>query len=184
MNMKKILVLLLPLFLSVEMMAQKETSGSKFITANASYNNYGKLSYGLTFGSVKKAGWFASVTTNFNFKLSGTDFECGDNFIVNGYYPYYKSGSSYSSLSVIGGFIYRISQPIALRIGAGYGNRTIVYKMIDDRTVKNTDASASGVDFSLGAQYNIGMFMASLDCVTTNFKIFEIKIGLGLNLNK
>ena len=151
-----------------------------FLTLNASYNNYGKFSYGLTFGSMKKMGWFGSVMTNFNFKGLTTDYKCGNDFLVNGYYPLYTGKEVYSSLSAIGGVIFRITEPIALRIGAGFGIRNFAYEMIDGKYVKNTDVSTSGVEVSVGAHYKVKKILVSFDMVSTNFKYFEAKLGLGM----
>ena len=151
-----------------------------FITLNGAYSNYGDLSYGLTLGSYYKMGWFASVMTSFNFKGFSSDYECGNDFMVGEYYPDYSGNEYYTALSVMAGFIYKVSNPIALRIGAGYGVRNTVYETTDNEIVKNTDISASGIDLSLGAQYKAGKFMVSLDAVTTNFKIFEAKLGIGI----
>ena len=155
-----------------------------FATLNESYSNYGDWTYGITFGNVNKYGWFFSAMTNFNFSGFSSDYECNNELTVNDIYPIYSGKETYTSLSVMGGFIYRISDPIALRIGAGYGVRNTVYETIDKETVLNKDISASGIDASLGVQLKFGRFVGSLDCVTTNFKIFEAKIGLGIGFDK
>ena len=152
----------------------------RFFTINGALSNYGDLSYGLTVGNYNKMGWFASVMTNFNFKVFKSDFECGNDLMVGTYYPDYSGNEYYTSLSVMAGFIYSISDPIAFRIGAGYGVRNTVYETTDNELVKNTNISASGVDMSLGAQFKFGKCILSLDAITTNFKIFEAKLGVGL----
>lgn len=151
-----------------------------FLTLNASYNNYGKLSYGVTFGSVKKFGWFASVMSNFSFKGLSTDYECGSDFLVDGIYPFYTGKEIYSSLSATAGVMFKIVGGLALRVGAGYGIRNFAYEMTDGKYVKNTDVSASGIEAAVGAQYKIGKIVVSLDMVTTSFKIFEAKLGIGM----
>jgi len=169
----------------VHLIMQTETLGSyaktgyKFITLNASINQYNDLSYGLTFGMMKKFGWFVSAMTNFNFKGMKSDFECDDTFKVDGAYPYYNGTEAFTSLSLTAGLLMRIGGPVALRLGAGYGVRNAVYGTFDGKWVKNTDVSAQGLDISLGLQCNFRGFVISVDGVTTNFKAFEAKIGLG-----
>jgi hypothetical protein len=163
-----------------EVVIVEKESTSTFITLNVAYSDYGDLSYGLTFGNYKKFGWFVSAMTNFNFDAFSNDFECGNDLMVGSYYPDYSGKEYISILSVMGGFIYRITEPVALRIGAGYGVRNTAYETTDNELVKNTDVSASGVDVSLGAQFKFGKFVASVDAVTTNFKLFEAKIGIGI----
>ena len=153
--------------------------GYKFLTLNASVNKYGDFAYGLTLGKVDKFGWFASVMTNFNFKGLSTDFECDADLLVNGYYPVYTGKEAYTSLSVVGGLMMRIVKPLSARIGVGYGNRTISYETLEDKWVKNSSVSVQGVDVQVGLQYNLKGFVVSADCVATNFKAFEAKIGFG-----
>jgi hypothetical protein len=53
------------------------------------------------------------------------------------------------------------------------------WKTLDDRWVRNGGYSAVGVDVSAGMLFNFGGFVISLDAVTTNFNVFEGRIGLG-----
>lgn len=151
-----------------------------FLTLNLSKNQYNDLSYGITFGGMNKYGWFASAMTNFNFQGFGFDNECDDSFFVNGYYPNYTGKETYTSLSVIGGLIFRIAGPAALRIGTGYGMRAFLYETSDGKMIKNKDTSLHGVDLSLGLQFNFSGFIVSMDMVATNLKLFEAKLGLGI----
>lgn len=153
-----------------------------FMTINASINNYSDLTYGLTLGGVKKLGWFVTAMSSFDFSSFSYDYECGEDLKVNGDYPVYNGTESFTALSIMGGFIYRINKPLAIRIGAGYGIRNTAYETIDNKWVKNIDVSADGLDASIGVQYKIKKLVVSLDCVTTNFKCFEAKLGLGIGI--
>ncbi|MBO4574429.1 MAG: PEGA domain-containing protein [Bacteroidales bacterium] len=171
----------------VHLVLEKETlssyaeTGYKFLTLNASVNQYSDLSYGVTLGSMKKFGWFVSATTNFGFGTS-YDFECDADHYVGNYYPEYTGTESFSSLSLMGGLLMRLDGAVALRLGAGFGMRMKRYETVSGYWVKNTDISAQGLDLSLGLQCNFRGFIVSLDCVTTSFKTFEAKIGLGYGL--
>ena len=173
------------LVLKKETLASYAEAGYKFLTLNASMNQYNKLSYGLTLGSMKRFGWFVSATTNFSFATS-FDFECdADHYVTiddNTYYPEYTGIERYSSLSVMGGVLMRIGGPVALRAGVGYGMRTKCYETNNGYWVKNSAISANGIDASLGLQCNFRGFIVSFDCVTTSFKTLEAKIGLGYGL--
>ena len=169
----------------VVLVMQKESLGRyakvgyKFVTLNGSINPYNDLSYGLTFGMMKKYGWFISAMTNLHFQGLKSDYECDDTFLVDGNDVAYTGKESYTSLSVMAGFLMRIGGPVALRVGAGYGVRNAVYETQDGKWVKNTVPSAQGLDVSLGLQCNFKGFIISVDGVATNFKVFEAKIGLG-----
>ncbi|MBO2522502.1 MAG: hypothetical protein CW336_01380 [Bacteroidetes bacterium] len=152
----------------------------RFGTLNVAINNYGDLSYGLTFGSVKKIGWFASVMSNFNFGGMSSDYECGNDYLVNGEYIEFTGTEIFTALSVTAGMIYRLSEPMAVRIGAGYGIRNVVYELNDNKKAKNTDLSAAGLDVTAGVQMKFGKWMVSVDAVSTNFKYFDAKLGLGI----
>lgn len=163
----------------------KEPKGIiNFITLNAAYNSFSDLSYGLTYGSYKKYGWFVSAMTNFDFNGSSSDFECGDNLMVGDFYPDYNGTEYHTNLSIMVGFIYKIAEPVTLRVGAGYGVKNTVYETTNNQLIKNTDVSTAGLDASIGAMYKIGKFIVSLDAATTNFKVFEARLGLGLGFIK
>lgn len=157
----------------------------KFLTLNASMNQYNDMAYGLTVGSMKKFGWFASVMTNFKFDTK-SDFECDENHFVSldgaSYYPEYTGTGAFTSLSVMGGFLMRLSGPLALKVGAGYGIRMQRYETDNGFWVKDTSTSAQGIDVSLGLQGNFRGFVVSIEGVTTSFKTLEAKIGLGYGL--
>lgn len=172
----------------VVLVMQRETlesyasTGYKFLTLNALINQYSDLSYGLTIGMMRKVGWFLSATTNFNFDTDA-DYECDAHHFIkidnNLYYPEYTGVESYGSLSVMGGLLIRLAGVDALRLGVGYGIRTQRYETDNGYWVKDSSISAQGVDVSLGVQCNFRGFVISIDGVTTEFKTFEAKIGLG-----
>lgn len=170
----------LKLVLKKETLSNYVQNGYKFITLNGAINQYGDISYGLSFGSVRKFGWFTSVTTNFNFQGYKTVFECNENFLVNDLYPDYSGTIAYSRLSIMGGTIMKISGPVSLRVGLGYGMRIKSYETNSGYWVKYSANSTHGVDFSLGLQSNFRGLVVSIDGITTNFKVYEVKIGLGL----
>lgn len=151
----------------------------RFVTLNAAMNQYGMPSFGFTYGNIKKNGWFVSVMTNFKFGTQA-DYKCDADHFVDGYYPAYTGKETYSSLSVMGGMLFHFSEHIAMRFGAGYGMRVKRYETETGYWVKNSAISAQGVDISLGVQGHFGSFVVSLDGVTTNFKVFEARIGLGI----
>lgn len=154
--------------------------GYNFLTLNIAYNNYSQLAYGFTIGGLDRFGWFASVMSNFNFKGFSTDYECGSDFLVDGEAFQYSGTKQYTSFSVTAGAMYRVLKPMAVRLGAGYGLRTLAYETTDGELVKSADQSASGLEVLAGVQFKIGEIVLSLDCVTTSFKYYEARFGIGL----
>ena len=170
------------LVLRKETIASYAKPGYKFITLNGAINQYSELSYGLTIGSVKKYGWFISAMSNFNFDGFYSDYECDKDFYVNDIYPEYTENSSYTRLSIIGGFMINDSGPVSFKAGIGYGMRAKLYETTSGYWVKNTSTSANGIDISMGLQAIFRGFVVSFDVITTKGKVFEAKIGFGWGL--
>ncbi len=150
-----------------------------FITLNGAYTNTENPSVGFTFGQVQKFGWFASVMSGFNFAgLAPAAVSDAEGFVGEDL-PFYKDEYAKTVLSVMGGGVMRLNDMMYLKAGLGFGNRSLSWKTLDDRWVRNGGYSAVGVDVSAGMMFRFGGFVLSLDAVTTNFKIFEGRIGLG-----
>lgn len=150
-----------------------------FITLNGAYTNTQNPSMGVTFGQVEKFGWFASVMSGFHFGGLFPAAVGDENGFVGEDLPFYKDEYAHTALSIMGGGVMRLNDAMYLKAGLGFGNRSLSWKTLDDRWVRNSAYSAVGVDVSAGMLFNFGGFVLSLDAVTTNFKIFEGRIGLG-----
>lgn len=150
-----------------------------FITLNGAYTNTQNPSMGVTFGQVEKFGWFASVMSGFHFGGLFPAAIGDENGFVGEDLPFYKDEYAHTALSIMGGGVMRLNDAMYLKAGLGFGNRSLSWKTLDDRWVRNSAYSTVGVDVSAGMMFNFGGFILSLDAVTTNFKIFEGKIGLG-----
>ena len=150
-----------------------------FITLNGAYTNTENPSVGFTFGQVQKFGWFASVMSGFNFAgLAPAAVSDAEGFVGEDL-PFYKDEYAKTVLSVMGGGVMRLNDMMYLKAGVGFGNRSLSWKTLDDRWVRNGGYSAVGVDVSAGMMFRFGGFVLSLDAVTTNFSIFEGRVGLG-----
>ena len=166
------------LYLRAETAANYVRNGITFVTANASVSNYGTPSFGVTFGKVKKVGWFVSATTNFNFQKAELVTENGR---IDGSFPGYQQGSRRNArLSLLGGVVVKLYGPLCFRAGAGYGSNTTLWTTLGGQTVKFSTDSFSGIEATLGMQLNIKGLTVSLDMLTTNFKTLEAKIGVGV----
>ena len=150
-----------------------------FATLNGAYTNTENPSVGFTFGQVQKFGWFATVMSGFNFAgLAPAAVSDAEGFVGEDL-PFYKDEYAKTVLSVMGGGVMRLNDMMYLKAGLGFGNRSLSWKTLDDRWVRNSGYSAVGVDVSAGMMFNFGGFVLSLDAVTTNFSIFEGRVGLG-----
>lgn len=152
--------------------------GVWFVTANAAYSVAPQASFGFSVGQVKKFGWFFSAMSNFGFKALQYNYTADANGYVDGEYPYYTGEKCNLRISVMGGAMMKVAEPLYLRAGVGYGMRVKSW-YTKDNLVKMPDDSWTGVDVSLGAQLHLKGFVLSLDAVTTSFKDVEAKVGVG-----
>lgn len=163
-----------------------------FLTLNGSVNSYTQPAVGFTFGTIRKVGVFITLMSNFNLKYRGdenslnhNDSEYIQNYIdKNGY----SCKSEYMSYSAIFGVIFRVYGPINMKIGGGYSSNSMIVTVNDnsflDQQYWVSDVSSYGFGGLVGVQAHIGRFVVSLDGATTNFKIFEGRVGLGYCFSK
>ena len=150
--------------------------GINFITLNAAYSSAPQTSFGLTYGRVKRVGWYVSA-------MSGLDFT-GFNTIDENYEEVILTGETASTrLSVMGGIIVRIGGPVYFKTGAGLGMRMKVCETIDGNYVEYKPDTFKGVDLGAGLQFNLRNITFGVDAVTTNFKYAEVRLGIGVNWN-
>lgn len=150
--------------------------GITFVTLNGAYSYAPQTAYGLTFGRVKKMGWYVSAMSNFNF--------VGFNTVDEDYEEVILTGETASTrISVTGGFMAKIGGPVYLKLGAGYGMIVRCCETISGDYVEYKPNTFKGVDLSAGLQLNLRNITIGIDAVTTNFQMTEIKIGIGVNFN-
>ncbi len=150
--------------------------GITFVTLNGAYSSAPQTAFGLTFGRVKKMGWFVSAMSNFNF--------VGFNTIDDNYEEVILTGNTASTrLSVMGGFITRIAGPVYFKVGAGYGMIVRACETISGEYVEYKPNTFKGVDLGAGLQFNLRNITFDIDAVTTNFKMTEVRLGIGVNFN-
>ena len=162
-----------------------------FFTLNLSNNTYNRAAFGFTLGTMRKVGVFVTVMTNFVFSDLGEENKwehinsdkmqalLDDN-------PTYTFERKYVSMSVIGGLIFKVYGPINMKIGGGYGNNSLWVNVYNTSNIRTdywiSDYSAYGFGGLTGIQAHFGRFVVSLDGATTNFKIFETRLGLGIGI--
>ena len=157
-----------------EMVSKPKSSNDKysFVTLNAAYSIAPQLSYGISFGSAGKTGWFVSAMSNFDFTGFDVVDKPFDEVAITG-------NSKTTRLSAIAGFMMRLGEPVYLKLGAGYGMRIRAAETILGEYVEYPANTYKGLDLSAGLMFRVGGMAISLDAVTTNFKMMEVKVGLG-----
>jgi len=140
-----------------------------------------QTSFGVMAGIVAKHGAYVRFRSDFG--SASADLECDDTGALTSGgtgTPFYKDGATAKSkLSITGGYLYRFMKPLYGYVGAGYGQRTLAWETTDGELVKNTDHSASGLAFEIGAIGQYRNFALSLGLQTINFKYMELGVGVG-----
>ena len=162
-----------------------EPERQTFVMANAAYNTAPQTSFGLTFGQVKKAGWYVNLMSNFDFTRG--DFKCDDSgYPIGGSSEQYTmTGESRTSrLSVTAGPVLRCAKPFCLYAGAGYGRRALLWSYHTswrDAWVTADAHSYEGLAVDAGALFNLGGFSLSVGTTSVDFGYWEAKLGIGFN---
>ena len=169
----------------VEQHAPQKTIGSAFfVMANAAYSLAPQASFGLTVGSVKKLGWYASLGSNF--KFGKADYECDYEGNISGLSSEYSySGQKRTSrLGATTGMVFRIYDPLYAYVGGGYGFRNVFWQLENGSWAKCTDDSYQGIAIDAGLMLHFKGFGFSLGVQTIGVKYMEAKIGVGYTLKR
>ena len=151
-----------------------------FIIAHFAYGAKPSLSYGLTFGMMRRFGWFVSVMTGTEFHSFNTDGEFDrDETALSMPFLLGDSNKSNTRLSLIVGGLAKISKPLSIKLGVGYGINELCYEGPDKIWLLDKKYSKRGLDMSLGLQYNIKKLVLSAEVVATDFDMLEGKFGIG-----
>lgn len=163
---------------------QKTVGSAFFVMANAAYSLAPQASFGLTVGSVKKVGWYASLGSNFKFVKA--DFECDYEGNVSGLSSEYSySGEKRTSrLGATAGMVFRIYDPLYAYVGGGYGFRNVFWQLENGSWAKCTDDSYQGIAIDAGLMLHFKGFGFSLGVQTIGVKYLEAKIGIGYTLKR
>lgn len=154
-----------------------------FVTLNYGYSSLVESSFGITFGQVKRIGWFVSAMSGLKFDAMNATLECDENFYVNNVLPIYSGETSASRISLTAGLMYRPIKSLAIKVGAGYGVSMMSLGLSgSDTQIRDSRCSEKGLDLGAGLHLSLGRFVLSADYMTTNFKNSEIKFGLGINI--
>ena len=148
-----------------------------FLTLNAAYSIAPQTSFGMTYGQVKKLGWFVSVMSNFDFTGFCTIDKQYDEVALTG-------ESKTTRVSLMGGIMTKLAEtPLYLRAGVGYGLRIRACETIRGDYAEYTPDTYKGLDLTAGLMFNMNKITLGIDAVTTNFKTIEVKLGIGVNWN-
>ena len=148
-----------------------------FVSLNVAYSLAPQLSYGLTYGQVRKIGWFVNAMSNFGFRFNGKMSSDGKIVFLSG-------NETKARLSFTGGLVCRVTDNIYAKVGAGYGMRVRCVEDTDGNWYNVVNNTYKGVELSAGMMCRVKGYAISADVLTTNFKYLELKLGVGINWRK
>lgn len=167
-------------------------SGVKFFSLNASSLDDDSM-YGFSFGRYKKIGWYLSFMSN-AYKKNGETYIGFMQFV-----PEYANAPSYNGdmeydygygdevdmrISAMAGCMFRITGPIYMKLGAGYGK----YSAFRDNGIeryKIDNNTYEGLLLSAGLQFNLKSLNLSTELQSDpRFKNVEFKVGIGFSRKK
>ena len=143
------------------------------------------MSYGISWGSFRKVGWYMSVMTNFD--MIDSMYYTGVNQFIppysnNDYYDQIDESRSFDSrLSAAAGLMFKICGPVYLKTGVAYGFYSKYYSTTDNRWVKSSYESFEDLMLNMGLQFNMKRLVISAEVFTTKDvnSIMEFKVGVG-----
>lgn len=162
----------------------KRYNNISFIDLNYACSTDPQHSFGVTLGHVEQIGFYISAMTGIRYVALNTDVECDQSGYVGDEMQYYSGTTATSRYSIICGAMLRLSDPLAFKIGVGYGERALAWETGDGRWIRNTYYSYSGFEINAGMQFFFNMFNMSFDVITNGQSMAEFKIGLGININR
>ena len=167
--------------------AKKSKNNMKtFATIDGSYGSTGIPMVGFTFGQYKKYGWFVSLMTGLDFQYTGYQVvdHCQEDGYIGTILPFYNDCSKSSAVSGMVGGIIGLTDKVFTKVGLGYGMRSVAWELWEGDYVTNDGFSAHGVDAGVGLLFDINRFVVTLDAVTTNFRLFEARLGFGFRFTE
>jgi opacity protein-like surface antigen len=136
-------------------------------------------SFGAMIGVVKKYGFYVKAKTNL--QSQSTELECTSEGLYDDGTPMWFTGEKTTSrLAVTAGLLYRLSLPVYLYAGAGYGYKKLAWETAEGVWAENTDKTYTGAEAEVGLILRSKNFAVSAGVQSNSFKYVEATIGVGI----
>lgn len=138
-----------------------------------------QLSFYSMAGYVKKYGFYGKLKTNFNFNIK-----------VDGYYKSWDLSNMFikncvdGRFSITGGGLFRLSNPLSLYAGLGYGSRWLNWISVSDKACRVEDYSHEGIEFEGGVIYKYKNIFFDAGLQTNSFEYLELNLGIGIRFQE
>lgn len=155
-----------------------------FFTLNVACSGIPQWSYGFKVGQVRKAGWYVSLMTNFNFKGAFSNFNDKQDYVLTG-------KQKTTRLSATAGLVVRPCKPMSILLGAGFGYRSLNIETTDGWR-NYPKRTFYGPEVAFGFMFHIKWFVLTTEVVAIPYdfnhsevkwhKRIEGKLGIGFML--
>lgn len=148
-----------------------------FVVINGGYSIDSQYMAGITAGQLGQVGWYVKGMMTPS-TPQRTEFTCNAEGLVGDIMPAYSG--TYSTFKYYGaaGINIRLGIPLYLNAGVGYGGRTLYWETSDNRWVKNSAGSYSGLAIDAGLMGTIKNIIISAGVTVIQSNI-DINIGVG-----
>ena len=116
-----------------------------------------------------------------NFKSMKADYSCSSDGTSDGHIIWTSGNECHTSMALGAGGIFRISGPLSLYIGSGYGSARTLWEDASGKWAEVSDYSAKGLCVDSGIIFSKGHFSASVGISTISLKAASLEIGIGIS---
>jgi hypothetical protein len=134
-----------------------------------------QLSMYVMAGTVKKYGLYGKLKTNFNFN-SYYDYS-----VYSEYDTDFLQDEETGRYSITGGGLFRLSNPLSLYVGLGYGKRWLNWISTSGYICNLYDYSYEGFEMESGILYKLKDLYLNIGLQTNSFAYLEMNLGIGMN---
>ncbi len=131
----------------------------------------------MVFWNPKRFGAYLKATGNL--KSSDSSYICHEDGTTDIGYIWTNGESHVSKMTVSGGGLFRCLDWLIVSAGAGYSQRTLLWKDSKGNFAKVSEASAKGIATDLGAVLHFGRFTAYTGVSSIAFKHLYPELGVG-----
>jgi hypothetical protein len=126
-------------------------------------------------GTVKQYGFYGKLKTNFNFS-SYYDYS-----LYNEYDTDFLKDEETGRYAITGGGLYRLSNPLSIYLGVGYGKRRLNWISTSDEICNLEEYSDQGFEMETGVLYKLKDLYLNIGLQTNSFAYLEMNLGIGMN---
>ena len=137
------------------------------------------FSYG---GMITLTGdkWGLYIKGRSNFKAMKADYSCSSDGTADGHIIWTSGNECHTGMALGAGGIFRISGPLSLYAGSGYGSTKTLWEDAAGKWAEVADYSVQGPCADAGIIFNKGHFTASAGVSTVSLKTATVEFGVGI----